>query len=112
MDRYHEPRWVDRADALARLAGSAHERLEAILAISLNEPDGAFAEALLLGIALSTSRTAELENALLGLGHNARRHRRLFFDETLSVVKQFADDPRVAGRASDALSDISIFARK
>ena len=91
---------LDRGDA-ARIA-------DALLRMSLSDPDWNWAEDLCLK-SLNDHRPEVKAAALVALGHLARLHRVLHLDRVLPRLKELLHDPEWAGRAEDVLDDIAVF---
>jgi hypothetical protein len=95
-------------DALDRLRGP-ETRCEAIIALSLNDDSPDFVEAIALTVALTNGDREFRRCAVIACGHSARRHRRLAFPETRSLLESLRADESIGGEVSDVLEDIEIF---
>lgn len=103
------PQSPTKAEALAILSGSDPVRIsETLLALAHHESDWAWVEAQCVA-ALLHSDAGVRAIAATSLGHLARIHRTLHLEKTLPPLRSLLDDPRTAGSAEGALSDIAQF---
>jgi hypothetical protein len=108
--RYESPAPIGRAEALEAInSGEPRRACEAIIRLALNDPDGRWVEGVALRLAESADPSVRA-TAATALGHVARIHRKIDSGRVLPALRRLMDDPRTAGRAEDALSDIAMFA--
>ena len=106
--KYEQPAPLSHSDAQAHAESeSATVVANALVAVSLFEPDRVWAEEFVLRH-LQDAREDVAGAAATSLGNLARRFRYLS-PESIESVRRAADDPRIAGRAEDALDDINSF---
>jgi hypothetical protein len=107
--RYESPDPIGRAEALEAIAsGDSRRSSDAILRLALNDPDGHWVEGVALGMTESDDPNVRAV-AATALGHVARIHGEISVERVFPALKRLMKDPRTAGRAEDALSDIAIF---
>lgn len=103
---YREPSSASRSQLDERLAAHDYEAAaEAVIALSLDDPDGAWVQERVVALT-SHASPAVRAAAVLALGHLARLHPELPSTAAAAAVRG-ADVP--VGRAKDALDDISAF---
>ena len=83
---------------------------DALLAVALNEPDGAWVQERCLHL-LDSPEPQLRALAATCLGHLARLHPGLDHARSLAALEAVRDDPETAGQAADAIEDIALFAR-
>ncbi len=107
--RYEKPRPISKEEAVEALKSDDVKVVcEAILSLALHEPDWEWVEK--KAVALSKHSDINVRGvAATALGHLVRLHGRISSNEVISTLKQLLADPRTAGRAEDALSDIETF---
>jgi hypothetical protein len=109
--QYEEPPWCGRLLAIAAIETGGDDANGAVIALAMNDDDGPFVERYLNELICKSDVSPSIkEVALIGLGHVARRFRRVFCHETQELLRSLLTDPRLGGVSSDALSDIRIFA--
>jgi hypothetical protein len=107
--RYEEPAPLSRAEAVDILAvGDVPALCEVIISLSLHEPDWEWVEEQALRL------TRHADSAVRGvaataLGHLARLNGQHDPGAVAAALDELLRDPRTAGRAEDALSDIQVF---
>ena len=107
--RYEEPGPFGRKEALDAVASGNSELVcDAIVRLALNDPDGHWVEEVALGLMGSGDPNVRAV-AATALGHVARIHGETTESLVVPALKRLLRDPRTAGRAEDALSDIAIF---
>jgi len=107
--RYEKPEPIGRKEALDAIASGISELVsDAIIRLALNDPDGHWVEELALALMESEDPNARAV-AATALGHVARIHRDITSSLVVPALKRLLRDPRTAGRAEDALSDIAVF---
>jgi hypothetical protein len=107
--RYEKPEPIRRAEALEAIASGDSERSsDAIIRLALNDPDGHWVEGVALGMTESDDPNMRAV-AATALGHVARIHGEISIDRVFTALRRLLEDPRTAGRAEDALSDIAVF---
>jgi len=107
--RYENPEPIGRKEALDAVA-SGHPEIvgDAIIRLALNDPDGHWVEEVALALMGSGDPNVRAV-AATALGHVARIHGEITVGLVIPALKRLLRDPRTAGRAEDALSDIAIF---
>ena len=80
----------------------------ALLRLSLNGPDFAFAERMALEHATHPDEWVR-RNAATALSHVARIHGSIDLDAVMTTLVKMLDDPEASGWADDALDEIEIF---
>lgn len=107
--RYEKPEPIGRKEALDAIASGNPELVcDAIIRLALNDPDGHWAEEVSLALIGSEDPNVRAV-AATALGHVARIHGEITVRLVVPALKRLLRDPRTAGRAEDALSDIAIF---
>ncbi|QQS08216.1 MAG: hypothetical protein IPK69_09440 [Phycisphaerales bacterium] len=106
--KYIEPEWASRQQALSNILHRVHFE-ENIVSLALNDQDAAFLEAFMLGFLVTTDNQQHKKLALVTLGHIARLHRRISYEETRRAVEATREDPYCKGTAEDTLDDFEIF---
>ena len=107
--RYEEPRSISREDALVDLTHADPAVVaETLVRLALHDPGYSFVEQKCLDL-LAHGEPNVRRVAAICLGHLARLHRRTT-EATLTALRSLQDDPAVGGSATDALSDIAMFA--
>ncbi len=108
--RYAEPPETDRAGLAAALAsGDTAAIAEAVVGLTLHEPDGRWMQDACLRL-LDHPSSEVRAVAITCLGHVARIHRLVDKAVVVPRLTVLLDDPAVGSRAADALDDISMFA--
>jgi len=87
--------------------GAAEEAGEALLRLAFHDPDPAWAERECF-VALRDPRVQVRLAAATGLGHIARRQRRLS-PRTIARLSALKADPELRGRVEDAFDDLALF---
>jgi hypothetical protein len=110
--RYEEPRPLTREEAVEILeSGDARALCEAIISLSLTEPDWRWVER--EALRLTRHDDPDVRSvAATALGHLVRIHGRMDSGEVMSALNRLLSDPQTAGRAEDALSDIQIYLKR
>jgi hypothetical protein len=100
-----------RAQMLADLnSGNTEKATDALLSLTLNDPDRVWVERLLLQ-QLDPGRDVQIRSlALTCLGHLARIHGTISKELVVPRLDELARDPLLGGIAEDALADIRRFA--
>lgn len=80
----------------------------ALLRLSLNGPDFAFAERMALKHATHPDEWVR-RNAAIALSHVARLHGSVDLDAVMTTLVNMLDDPQVFGEADYSLDEIEIF---
>lgn len=89
-------------------AGNPEPVCDAIIRLALNDPDRHWVEGIALALTGSEDPNVRAV-AATALGHVARIHGEINVSLVVPALKRLLGDPRTAGRAEDALSDIAIF---
>lgn len=106
---YREPRPIDRKAVEEALSGRDADRAaESVIRMAMNDPDFEWAQRICLR-AVQDVRTEVVLAGLIGLGHLARRFRRLDLKTVLPAVRFRLKDKTFAGVAEDVLDDIGMF---
>src|SRR4051812_11684801 len=109
--RYHNPRPIERSEAVAALASSKSQVVtDALIRLALHDADWPWVQARCLE-ALDNPEVAVRRTAATCLGHLARIHRQLDLIVVLPALRRLQGDPDAAGTAEDALDDILTFVR-
>lgn len=82
--------------------------LYALLRLSLNGPDFAFAERMALKHATHPDEWVR-RNAATALSHVARIHGSIELDAVMTALVKMLDDPEASGWADDALDEVEIY---
>ncbi len=107
--RYKEPDQLNKELAEVELqSGDPYRIREALVALSLNEPDGEWAQEVCLTFAASSDASIRAIAATC-LGHLARIHRALDLNKVVPVLKNMMQDAEIAGYVETALDDIKMF---
>jgi hypothetical protein len=107
--RYEKPEPIGRKDALDVIASGNPELVcDAIVRLALNDHDGHWVEGVALSLMGSEDPNVRAVVAT-ALGHVARIHGEITVSLVLPALKRLLRDPRTAGHAEDALSDIAVF---
>lgn len=103
--------WRDRSLSAIR-DGSAEDAARALLALTLDDPEGRWVEDILVEC-FEGDRTNDVRLlALTCFGHLARIHGALEGPRSVPLVQRMAVTPGFEGRARDALDDIEMFTRR
>ena len=103
-----DPSW--RAQMLTDLeSGSIARMTDALLALTLNDPDGPWVEKLLLKCLDGSPEIQMRSLAITCLGHVARIHGTITNPEVVPKLKMLSADQLLGGFAEDALDDIKTF---
>ena len=106
--KYEQPTSMTRPQAeSAALSESVPIVTTALVAVSLYESDRVWAEAFIVRH-LKDPRPEVAGAAASSIGNLARRNRYLS-GGTIEAIRQALLDPRIEGRAQDALNDIGLF---
>ena len=99
-----------RRDVAARWLASEEPTLVmyALLRLSLNGPDFAFAETMALKHAAHPDEWVR-RNAATSLSHVARIHGSIELDAVMAALVAMLDDPEACGWADDALDEVEIY---
>ncbi|WP_422753328.1 hypothetical protein [Micromonospora sp. WMMD708] len=107
-DREEDERW--RSSLLKIIYGyDVREATDALLALSLDEPDREWIEEVLLRLLDAPVDRQVRELAVTCLGHVARLHRTIS-PRVVTRLRELAEDPELRLRVPNALSDIRVFA--
>jgi hypothetical protein len=107
--RYEKPEPIGRKEALDAVASGNPEIVgDAIIRLALNDPDGHWVEEVALTLMGSDDPNVRAVAATAS-GHVARIQGEITAGLVIPALKRLLKDPRTAGRAEDALSDIAIF---
>ncbi|MFC8043574.1 hypothetical protein [Nocardia sp. NPDC057353] len=103
---------ITRDEATAAMRSTdRRSTVEAILRLSLHDPDPAWATT--RALELTESPDCEVRGAAAtASGHIARLHGGIDRERVIPALRRLAADPATAGRAADALDDISMFTRR
>lgn len=108
---YSEPANLGREDLKRALAERDIWLLrEAIVAVSLSDPDRRWVEHQLVDLMRDPDGSVR-SIAALGVGHVARVHGSIDRDLVLPVLRELLGDAKARGNAENALDDIAMFAR-
>jgi hypothetical protein len=80
----------------------------ALLRLSLNGPDFAFAERMALKHAMHPDEWVR-RNAATALSHVARLHGSIDLDAVMTTLVKMLDDPEASGWADDSLDELEIY---
>jgi|ERR1041384_1522072 hypothetical protein len=111
--KYEDIPPIDRADAQRILSAGRADRLAtAVLAVALHDDNLDFAQDFCLRASAAPDPLVRA-NAVLGLGHLARRFGRLDQNKVEPIVASalLDDDPYIRGQAEAAADDIQHFTR-
>ncbi|MBF6276096.1 hypothetical protein A5780_18720 [Nocardia sp. 852002-20019_SCH5090214] len=110
MNTYQRLEPIDRETALSMIdSGVSESAGEAILRLALHDPDlGWVTDRALELLASSDWRIRAV--AATALGHLARLHGGIDKERVVPALRALLDDEATAGRAEDALDDITMFA--
>ncbi len=109
--RYHNPRPIERPEAVAALASPKSQVVtDALVRLALHDADWPWVQARCLE-ALNNPDLAIRRTAATCLGHLARIHRQLDLVVVLPALRRLQVDPEAAGTAEDALEDVLTFVR-
>lgn len=102
-----------RVDVLAELqSGVAGRATDALLSLTYHESDRVWLEDLLLGVLEDDGNDLQVRQlATICLGHSARIHQAVS-RRVIDRLDALLGHPELASRATDALSDIAIFAKE
>ncbi|MFF0255980.1 hypothetical protein ACFYPW_26185 [Micromonospora zamorensis] len=109
LDRDEGERW--RSSLVQLIYGDdVGEATDALLALSLDEPDREWIEDVLLRLLDAPVDRQVRELAVTCIGHVARLHHAIS-QKTIARLHELTDDPELRLRVPNALSDISVFAK-
>lgn len=110
FDQEEDERW--RSSLLQVIYGDdVREATDALLALSLDEPDRIWIENELLRLLDAPVDRQVRELAITCIGHVARLHRAIS-QKVIARLHELADDPELKLRVPNALSDIRVFVKK
>ncbi|MER7417829.1 hypothetical protein ABT346_13770 [Micromonospora peucetia] len=109
LDREEGERW--RSSLLQMIYGDdVREATDALLTLSLDEPDRELIEDLLLRLLDAPVDRQVRELAVTCIGHVARLHRAIS-QEVIARLHELVDDPELRLRVPNSLSDIRVFVK-
>ncbi|HEY3448520.1 MAG TPA: hypothetical protein VGK67_19345 [Myxococcales bacterium] len=109
--KYAELPPIGRAEAANAFArGTDTEIGQALLRLSLHDPEWEWVEEQALRFADGHHGETACLSAVQALGHLARIHRRLHLEKVLPTLARLQAVPALSGRVADALEDIESFA--
>ena len=86
------------------------EIIDFLLYIGINETDAEWAQDVC--ISFSSHKDEDISGlAITCIGHSARINRATNKERVISFLKEKLNDPRLSGRAQDAIDDIDIFVK-
>jgi hypothetical protein len=108
--RYEQLQPISRTEAERLLSSDdAGDVCRALVSLALYEEDWSWVETLCVQMA-HDPRSQVRGCAVTGIGHLARIHGVLHLQMVVPLLEALAADPKIGGRAEDALSDIRMFA--